>query len=203
MTLQEKVSDILNKATAEKQPLPSLRNIRAKLGSGSLTTISEAVKEWKLAQLQTSGDLPTITEKEQIEAGQAIWNTFLPFLQRHIETVKENALKRVEIEKSEAEKLRLTCDELLAEAQAKENTAQQALDQTHKLETENSALKLKIDDLSRQINHLKQEINNLCEHEQQLQANLDIEKQHNIDAQAVIRTLKELLPNLHPGKQGK
>lgn len=56
MNIQEKVHAILDEAKAHDKPLPSLRSLRAQVGGGSLTTISEAVKSWRFARRPDSSD---------------------------------------------------------------------------------------------------------------------------------------------------
>lgn len=48
----------LDQTTAENKPVPSLRAIRAAIGKGSLTTVSEAVQQWRARQLISEGDAP-------------------------------------------------------------------------------------------------------------------------------------------------
>ncbi len=48
LNVSEAVASLLDKAKAENQPTPTLRGLRAQIGGGSLTTISEAVKNWRL-----------------------------------------------------------------------------------------------------------------------------------------------------------
>ena len=52
------VREILENVQASDRPLPSIRALRAKIGKGSLGTISEAVNDWKQEKRVQQGELP-------------------------------------------------------------------------------------------------------------------------------------------------
>lgn len=81
MNTQEKVHAILDEAKAHDKPLPSLRSLRAQVGGGSLTTISEAVKSWRFAQLEAAGQIPQISEKTKVHLADVVWQAMMPILQ--------------------------------------------------------------------------------------------------------------------------
>ena len=83
MNIQEKVHAILDEAKAHDKPLPSLRSLRAQVGGGSLTTISEAVKSWRFAQLEAAGQIPQISEKTKVQLADVVWQAMMPILQTH------------------------------------------------------------------------------------------------------------------------
>ena len=61
------VREILESAQESDRQLPSIRAIRAKIGKGSLGTISEAVNEWKQEKLVQQGELPSGFEQREAE----------------------------------------------------------------------------------------------------------------------------------------
>lgn len=50
-SVRDAVREILENVQASGRPLPSIRALRAKIGKGSLGTISEAVNDWKQEKL--------------------------------------------------------------------------------------------------------------------------------------------------------
>ena len=117
--VEEAVVRLMNQAKSENQPLPTLRGLRAQIGGGSLTTISEAVKQWRLSQLQAEEGLPQgFDEKTSAEIADVVWKAVLPVLQEQIEGVRKSADARIEAERTETAKLRAAAAETLAEASA-------------------------------------------------------------------------------------
>lgn len=115
--LFEKVAALLSQASTSKKPLPSLRALRAQIGGGSLSTISEAVKKWQTDQLIAAGDLPAaFTEAEAAAVSAAVWQTVQPILQARIEAAKQDASARASIAMEGAAHLKAAAEEMLAEA---------------------------------------------------------------------------------------
>lgn len=119
ITISEAVAALLDKAKAENQPMPTLRGLRAQIGSGSLTTISEAVKKWRLNDLQETEELPSgFDEKTSAEIADVVWKAVLPVLQEQIKGIRKNAAEQIETERSEAQKLKAAAAEALAVSSA-------------------------------------------------------------------------------------
>lgn len=119
ITISEAVAALLDKAKAENQPMPTLRGLRAQIGGGSLTTISEAVKKWRLNELQETEELPSgFDEKTAAEIADVVWKTVLPVLQEQIKGIRKNAAEQIETERSEAQKLKAAAAEALAVSSA-------------------------------------------------------------------------------------
>lgn len=115
------VLDVLNKAKAAGEKLPSLRSIRAMVGRGSMTTIQDIVHEWQLGQVRSNSKLPDGFSDAMTKAlGETVWNLILPILQEQIGAIEAQADDRVEVEKTCATKIREAAEEALAEANAKE-----------------------------------------------------------------------------------
>lgn len=119
ITISEAVAALLDKAKAENQPMPTLRGLRAQIGGGSLTTISEAVKKWRLNELQETEELPSgFDEKTSAEIADVVWKAVLPVLQEQIKGIRKNAAEQIETERSEAQKLKAAAAEALAVSSA-------------------------------------------------------------------------------------
>ena len=120
MNIPEKVHAILDEAKAHDKPLPSLRSLRSQVGGGSLTTISEAVKSWRFAQLEAAGQIPQISEKTKVHLADVVWQAMMPILQTQVEGVRQKAEAGIEIERAESRKLFSASEEMLREAESKE-----------------------------------------------------------------------------------
>ena len=119
ITISEAVAALLDKAKAENQPMPTLRGLRAQIGGGSLTTSSEAVKKWRLNDLQETEELPSgFDEKTSAEIADVVWKAVLPVLQEQIKGIRKNAAEQIETERSEAQKLKAAAAEALAVSSA-------------------------------------------------------------------------------------
>lgn len=113
----QEIFDLLNEAAAKGQKLPSLRAIRAKIGGGSLTRISEAVKAWQTQKLVDKGQLPkefTDAEKEKII--NTIWSVVQPIMGRRIEQLLEYHMARVTISLGTSRRLHQEAEKMLEEA---------------------------------------------------------------------------------------
>ena len=128
------VRDMLDKAAESGTKAPTLRGIRAAAGRGSLTSISGFVKEWQLEQLQSSGSLPeAFTEDAAKTIVDAVWGAVLPIMQERASAIQTQANARIDVETSNAAKIREAAAEALAEATAKEEERVKALEQTAQL----------------------------------------------------------------------
>ncbi len=77
----EAVYEILDKAQNANEKIPALRVIRATIGRSSLSTISEAVKQWRLDRLQSTGALPVVFSPENAKVvSDAVWAVVQPIL---------------------------------------------------------------------------------------------------------------------------
>lgn len=132
--LRDAVRDILNKAAESGGKTPSLRSIRAAVGRGSLTTVSDIVREWRMEQLQGNGSLPTaFTEQAAKAIVDAVWGVVQPILQERTEAIQSQADARIGIETTSAAKIREAAAEALAEAVAKEEERVKAQEQVTQL----------------------------------------------------------------------
>lgn len=198
MSINDTIHSLLDQAVAQGQPIPSLRQLRAQVGSGSLTTISEAVKAWRLARLEESGQMPTIDEQLKLELGQLLWTVLQPELQKRIERIKAEADKRVSIEITEANKLREATAELYEEAKALNRQADNRLAEAEAVQKENTSLREKLERLERDNRELEELLKASRELEKLHQADLVKAKEAAAAAEASAMTLRKLVPFLDP-----
>ena len=133
MRTEENVFQFLDRISANGEEIPSLRAIRSEVGGGSLSTISKAVNDWKVANQSSTADphaLPVTLSEEQLKLlGDSIWNAFRPLLAAKITSLKAEM-------QTNCQKLK---DELLeAQAELQKYRAQVAAyeEQVHDLKTE-------------------------------------------------------------------
>ena len=92
MRTEENVFRFLDRIRANGKEIPSLRAIRSEVGGGSLSTISKAVNDWKVANQSSTADphpLPVTLSEEQLKLlGDSIWNAFRPLLAAKITNLK-------------------------------------------------------------------------------------------------------------------
>lgn len=92
MRTEENVFRFLDRISANGEKIPSLRTIRSEVGGGSLSTISKAVNDWKVANQSSTADphtLPVTLSEEQLKLlGDSIWNAFRPLLTAKITNLK-------------------------------------------------------------------------------------------------------------------
>lgn len=92
MRTEENVFRFLDRISANGEEIPSLRTIRSEVGGGSLSTISKAVNDWKVANQSSTADprtLPVTLSEEQLKLlGDSIWNAFRPLLAAKITNLK-------------------------------------------------------------------------------------------------------------------
>lgn len=108
---EDKVKAILEERRSKGEALPSVRELRGLIGNkGSMTTISDAKKEWLFATLPAEAKLPNaITSREKDILCDAVWQLIADRLKQ------ETAIHRFQVENSvRIEKE--TCEELQQEA---------------------------------------------------------------------------------------
>lgn len=126
--LQKTIWELLDKIQATNQPLPSIRAVRSMVGSGSMTTISDIVREWKLAHVPTGTVMSGFDEATSKQIVNAIWKYACPSLEKRIEEERRICEEKIAITKAQAEKLIETAQEELAEAKALKAAAKQKID---------------------------------------------------------------------------
>ena len=112
---------ILEEAAAKGVPLPSIRGIRARIGRGSLGTISDAVKQWKKDRLPKERYIPRGFEEDEVKKlADFVWSLVQPVLMREIGEAESAAQARFDIESSEVAKLREAAEDSLAAGEKKD-----------------------------------------------------------------------------------
>ena len=142
---KESVAALLNELAAANQPIPSLRAIRARLGTGSLSTISEAVKAWQESRLVECGEIPAAFSPEEAQrVAEAVWPAVQPILEARLLELRKNAQARIEIETQAAQKIQAAAADALAETEAARQTfavrEARLAELEHKLEAQQAEL---------------------------------------------------------------
>lgn len=139
MDVKQAVKAELDKVAAAGEKIPALRVLRARIGSGSLTTISEAVKEWESEQIAAPLPLPNdLSQDEQRVICSAVWRAVMPMLQDRLTAMQGIADERVKLEQKLSAQLREETEAALAESASRaeelKNLETQAAEQQKLLE---------------------------------------------------------------------
>ena len=183
MDVKQAVKAELDKVAAAGEKIPALRVLRARIGHGSLTTISEAVKEWESEQIAAPLPLPSdLSQDEQRVICNAVWRAVAPMLQERLTEAQDAASERVKLEQKYSVQLHEEAEAALAESASRADalrklealvTEQQKLleqarsnvERTEKeckeLRSTLSAVILERDSARREITALKAEIDTL------------------------------------------
>lgn len=196
MNIQEKVHAILDEAKAHDKPLPSLRSLRAQVGGGSLTTISEAVKSWRFAQLEATGQISQISEKTKVHLADVLWQAMMPILQTQVEGVRQKAEAGIEIERTESRKLFSASEEMLREAESKEAMIGQLNDRLQRQSRECAELRTKVAMLEEQLAESQQQLKVTKERERQAVATINSLRELAESLRTQVLSIHELIPDL-------
>ncbi len=115
---------------------PTLRTLRARVGRGSLTTISQAVKEWEASQVEHRGTLAATAPEELLHPlADAVWTVVLPLLRREVDAARaaESADSRAEM--SAALQLKSEAEGMLAEAENQKASLERLASRVQEQET--------------------------------------------------------------------
>jgi len=146
MDIRNEVLKVLDETAAAGEKTPSLRAIRARLGRGSLTTISEVVKGWKAGHLPGVTELPeTLPPEASRLITAAVWHSVKPMLKDRISAVQKEADEKIAIEKTAAAELVEAAKEKLSEAAKKEAELLAAKTRAEKLEKRLAAAEKEIE----------------------------------------------------------
>ena len=191
-SVRDSVREILESAQESDRQLPSIRAIRAKIGKGSLGTISEAVNEWKQEKLVQQGELPSGFEQREAEnIIKAVWEAVAPMIRAQIEQIDSRAKTRIQIEHDEASRVREAADEALASVEKKECRLEELDKQVRGLQEDLAKLKGALEQANTENLRLAAE-------NTQLHEALDKSLQEEAKAQASLQSMKRLLPFLDP-----
>lgn len=203
INIKESVTSLLDQAEAENRPQPTLRTLRGLIGGGSFSTISQAVKEWRVSKLQEAGSLPQgFDEQAARNIADTVWQAVLPTLQASIEAVQKAAEARIDAERTEAAKLSEAASEMLAEAAMKDDALAAA---EAKARESASAL----DKANAELEEARHVIASLKEDLEHARAERDKAMKEAAAANASADAIRRLVPFLDPkhlakaGKSGK
>ena len=180
----------------DDKPLPSLRSLRAQVGGGSLTTISEAVKSWRFAQLEAAGQIPQISEKTKVQLADVVWQAMMPILQTQVEGVRQKAEAGIEIERTESRKLFSASEEMLREAESKEAMIGQLNDRLQRQSRECAELRTKVAMLEEQLAESQQQLKVTKERERQAVATINSLRELAESLRTQALSIHELIPDL-------
>ena len=191
-SVRDSVREILESVQESDRQLPSIRAIRAKIGKGSLGTISEAVNEWKQEKLVQKGELPSGFEQREAEnIIKAVWEAVAPMIRAHVEQIDSRAKTRIQIEHDEASRVREAADEALASVEKKERRLEELDEQVRGLQEDLAKLKGALEQANTENLRLAAE-------NTQLHEALDKSLQEEAKAQASLQSMKRLLPFFCP-----
>ncbi len=191
-SVRDAVREILENVQASGQPLPSIRALRAKIGKGSLGTISEAVNDWKQEKLVQQGELPSGFEQGEAEKiVNAVWEVVAPMIRAQVEQIDTRAKARIQIEHDEASHVREAADEALASVEKKERRLVE-------LDEQARGLKEELAKLNGALEQANTENARLAAENFRLHESLDKSLQEQAKAQASLLEMKRLLPFLDP-----
>ena len=191
-SVRDSVREILESAQESDRQLPSIRAIRAKIGKGSLGTISEAVNEWKQEKLVQQGALPSGFEQREAEnIIEAVWEVVAPMIRAQVEQIDSRAKARIQIEHDEASRVREAADEALASVEKKDRRLEELDEQVRGLQEDLAKLKGALEQANSENLRLAAENTRLHEA-------LDKSLQEEAKAQASLQSMKRLLPFLDP-----
>lgn len=191
-SVRDSVREILESVRESDLQLPSIRAIRAKIGKGSLGTISEAVNEWKQEKLVQKGELPSGFEQREAEnIIKAVWEAVAPMIRAQVEQIDSRAKARLQIEHDEASRVREAADEALASVEKKERRLEELDEQVRGFQEDLAKLKGALEQANTENLRLAAE-------NTQLHEALDKSLQEEAKAQASLQSMKRLLPFLDP-----
>lgn len=191
MDVKQAVKAELDKVAAAGEKIPALRILRARVGRGSLTTISEAVKEWEDEQIAVPVPLPdNLSQDEQRVICNAVWRAVMPMLQDRLTAAQEAARERVELEQKYAVQLREETETALAE-----NTSH--INEIKKLGTQVAELQKLLEQTRRDIELTKKENTELRNTLGAAISEREAAKREAAALRAEIDTLNRLLPLLN------
>lgn len=158
---------------------PTLANIRAELGGGSFTTISEAMKSWRQEHEQQTQlkqvEIPSHLNERLQAFGGALWETSLDIADDRLNKERE-ALELIKKQSQQevdeyAESVKLLEDEnkdLLQQLDKESEKAEEAVSQRDKALTEANELKLQLASIGGENKAQKEQINTLIAEREKL-----------------------------------
>lgn len=196
MDVKQAVKAELDKVAAAGEKIPALRVLRARIGSGSLTTISEAVKEWESEQIAAPLPLPNdLNQDEQRVICSAVWRAVMPMLQDRLASVQGVADERVKLEQKHSAQLREETEAALAESASR-------AEELKKLETQAAEQQKLLEQARQHIEQTEKENQELRNTLSAAISERESAKREIAALKAEIDTLNRLLPLLNSGKTG-
>lgn len=196
MDVKSEVMKALDQYAVKGGKEPTLRSLRSLIGSGSFTTISDAVKEWKAQQLPAIPELPDAMPEEAARIVCAtVWRSVAPLLKQRIDEVRQDAEARIKIERETTARLQAVADETLSDATAKEEALKQAQQRAETLDKE-------LQEIRGELRELRAAKAALEERNEALQNELGKARQEAVAAQAEAAAIRKMVPLLDPKHVG-
>lgn len=163
---------------------PTLANIRAELGGGSFTTISEAMKSWRQQHEQQTQlkqvEIPSRLNERLQAFGGALWETSLDIADDRLNKERE-ALELIKKQSQQevdeyAESVKLLEDEnkdLLQQLDKESEKAEEAVSQRDKALTEANELKLQLATLTGENTAQQKQIDTLIAEREKLASRVE------------------------------
>ena len=194
MDVKQAVKAELDKMAAAGEKIPALRVLRARIGRGSLTTISEAVKEWEGEQIAAPLPLPNdLSQDEQRVICSAVWRAVMPMLQDRLAMAQNAANERVKLEQKYSVQLREETEATLAESASR-------VVELKKLETQVAEQQKLLEQASRNVELTEKENRELRNTLSAVILERDSARRDIAALKAEIDTLNRLLPLLNDGE---
>lgn len=126
--LQSAIYAILNESKLRGEPIPSIRAIRARTQTGSLTTISQIVREWKEMNVPAEPQPAFGFDAEQAaDLLSGVWSVVGPIIEDRNKKFSESFRAKIALLSEEKEDLEQQLDEARIEKQDLEEKLAEAL----------------------------------------------------------------------------
>lgn len=189
---KEKIWQVLDQAVTEGRPQPSMRALRAQVGGGSMSTIADAVREWKVRQVAVPDTMPGAFSDAATQAiAKAVWAAASADITKFIADARaaDEAVNAATM--STAEQLRATGEELVAEAEAKDAELKTALGQI-------SALQAQLAEATARATQATTELAELKVRYAELDKRCAVALEDAANAKGQLQSLREMMPYLSP-----
>ena len=190
MDVRTAVFNELDRIRSEGAAIPSLRVLRARIGRGSLTTISDAVKEWELRHVPAAQPLPDTLPSEWKDAvANAVWHALHPFIRETEESAHKEETAKAAAEMTAAKELRREAEGMLAEAEAQKAEIARLTERLQEQEVRLLKLTAALNAAQKDVKDLNQELISA-------RRERDAEHEDMLRQKAALQALKDLLPIL-------
>lgn len=182
------VAQYLDEVCAAGEPIPSLRQIRNRIGQGSSTTILDAVRLWRNAHLppvEASPDEFTPEQKEHLAT--AVWAMVAEVIRSRTEAAQKAIQAQAEADAQSNE-------QLLQESREAVEENDRLREEAAELRSKNIALRNRVSALEAELEETKKALAETRSVEKLLRVQYGEELQAAAAARREVEVLKSLLP---------